>query len=290
MNIYPFPSNKKDDVFRLFSEELKTVYSQDAIKVIFQRILEHFGYANVLLFREVYLQQSELIKLSEWIKALKQKMPLAYLLGYTYFYNLKFYVNEHVLIPRPETEELLLYLKSVIEQEYSHIKRLSIIDIGTGSGCIAIVLKKLFPHADVDAIDISWNALAVARRNADFHQTEINFWQHDILREELLKKYDIIVSNPPYIPVQDAWKIEDSVKKYEPETALFCHSAVEFYERIFYLSQNCLNQHGTIMMEINQDYAQAIMECSMRYSLKWSIIKDWSGNNRFVVCRNGQMG
>lgn len=285
MNIYPFTSNQADDVFKIIRKELEKIYSENEIKIIFQRILEHFGYSEFKLFEQAYLNQSELIKISEWIKELKQKKPLSYILGYTYFYNLKLYVNESVLIPRPETEEMIFQLSDIISKEYTNLKSLKIIDIGTGSGCIAIALKKLFPCAEIDAIDISSNALNIAQKNAIFHHVKINFQQQDILKEELSKQYDIIVSNPPYIPTADACQIDDTVKKYEPAIALFSDTATVFYERIFYLSENYLNANGLIMMEINQYYSQKIYECAKQYSLQCKILRDWSNNERFILCK-----
>ncbi len=285
MNIYPFISNNSYDVYKLFYEELKFIYSENEIKILFQRIIEHFGYEAKNSINSIYLQQSELIKISKWIDELKDKKPLAYILGYTYFYNLVFFVNQHVLIPRPETEELVFHLRDIVQKELKYPRPLKMIDIGTGSGCIAIVLKKAFPEVEVVAIDKSLDALKAAQENAIYHQVNIHFKQQDILEEEFTEKYDIIVSNPPYIPLKDASTIDKSVRRYEPPVALFSNFVTEFYEKIFHLSQKYLNKDGIIMLEINQYYSKEILDCSKQYPLQCEVIKDWSNNDRFIYCK-----
>jgi release factor glutamine methyltransferase len=283
MNIFHFPSNQIHDVKKTFVELLKDIYSINECEVLFQRVTEHFGYnsfqANILF------NQSELIDLTEIIKELQHKKPLAYILGYTYFFNMKFFVNENVLIPRPETEELVLQVKQIIETNYKN-QSLNIIDIGTGSGCIAIALKKIFPSANITAIDKSKDALEIAQKNAAFHQLSINFKKLDILNEPLNETYDIIVSNPPYIPESDKNTIDESVIKFEPSMALFSNTAKEFYERIFYLSKNNLAPKGFVFMELNQYYGNEILDLSKKfeYFKNTELLKDWSGNDRFIVC------
>lgn len=282
MNIYHFRTNFVSDVKEKFFEELSDVYSKNEAEVIFKRLLEHL---NINPFdKNIYFNQSELILLSEYICMLKEEKPLDYILGYAYFFNLKFFVNEHVLIPRPETEELVYHIKNILSSLSQ--RRLKIIDIGTGSGCIAITLKKIFPESIMHAMDISKEAILTAKKNAEFHHTEIDFFEGDVLSNELNEKYDIIISNPPYIPVNDADKISDKVKNHEPSVALFSKTPTEFYERIFELSEKFLNKNGIVFLELNQFYANEIFDIAQKnnHFEKVEILKDWSGNERFIKC------
>ncbi len=222
------------------------------MSIIFQRILEHLNYS--IFDKNIYLNQSELILISEYIQQLLDKKP---------------FVNSDVLIPRPETGELVEYVNQQIKSlNKSAIK---IIDIGTGSGCIAITLKKLLPDAEITAIDISPNAIRVANKNTDYHQVKIQLKQMDVMKEELNECYDVIVSNPPYIPFEDKENIDDIVKKYEPSIALFSNTPTEFYQRIFDIAKNNLTSNGRIILEINQNYF-----------VNPKIIKDISGNDRII--------
>jgi release factor glutamine methyltransferase len=283
MNIFHFPSNQILDVKKTFVELLKDIYSKNECEVSFQRITEHFGYNPFQV--NILFNQSELIDLTEIIKELQHKKPLAYILGYSYFFNMKFFVNENVLIPRPETEELVMQLKQIIETNYKN-QSLNILDIGTGSGCIAIALKKIFPYANITGVDKSSGALEIAQKNAAFHQLSINFKKLDVLNEPLNETYDIIVSNPPYIPESDKDTVDENVIKFEPSVALFSRTSTEFYERIFYLSKNNLVSKGFVFMELNQYYGKEILDLSKKfeYFQKTELLKDWSGNDRFIVC------
>lgn len=282
MNIYHFSTNAIESVRNLFLKELSAIYSKDELSTLFIRIVESLGYE----FNSVRsFNQSELIRLSEIIDELKRGKPLSYILGYTYFYNLKFLVNPNVLIPRPETEELVWNVKNYIDKKFLDKKTFRIADIGTGSGCIAIALKHLFPQAEVWAIDISEEALEVAKRNAPLNSVEIFFEIKDILKDSLNGAFDVIVSNPPYIPLSDRETLEDRVKKYEPSVALFCKSATEFYERILTECTQYLDLQGFAFLELNQFYSHLVMEVCERLKLplKCEIIKDWSGNDRFLL-------
>ncbi|GAB4204822.1 MAG: peptide chain release factor N(5)-glutamine methyltransferase [Bacteroidia bacterium] len=285
MNIYHFASNRIKDVKRKFIEILSGIYSPNECEVLFRRLGEHLGID--VFNKDFLLNQSELIELSEYIRELEKGKPIEYILGYSYFFNLKFYVNEDVLIPRPETEEMVYLLKNIILKQRADTNRLNIIDIGTGSGCIAITLKKIFLNAEVYAVDISEKSLAVAKKNADEHQVQVHFGKCDVLSENLPENnYDIIVSNPPYIPVSDECSVSDRVKKYEPSLALFSNKATDFYERVFDLSKIYLKEGGLILMELNQYYANDILKLAKSYDYfaETEIIKDWSSNDRFIKC------
>jgi release factor glutamine methyltransferase len=190
-----------------------------------------------------------------FIEKVIQGFPIQYLTNSAYFWGRKFYVNSDVLIPRFETEELVEWIKlEVSKRNYIH----SIIDIGTGSGCIPITLKLLFPNIEISALDISESALKIAAKNAATFKSEINFIHGDILTNIIFeKKFDIIVSNPPYIPEEEQVKMDKSVIDHEPKIALFVanNQPLIFYDSILNFSHNHLSDNGLIFVEINEFYA-----------------------------------
>jgi release factor glutamine methyltransferase len=195
-----------------------------------------------------------------------------------------------VLIPRPETEELLEIAIDKIKNQFVILndikKTIKILDIGTGSGIIPITLKKHFPEAEVSAMDISEKALEIAKKNATFHQTEINFIEADYLNDELAEKYDVIISNPPYIGIEENVEIAASVKDFEPNIALFSPTkdALLFYRKIAKDCLNYLNENGLFFLEINQKLGNETLDLFQEFSEK-KLIKDLSDNDRFVVGR-----
>lgn len=220
----------------------------------------------------------------EIIQLLKTGKPFQQILGHTEFYGKKFFVDEHVLIPRPETEELLEIAISEIQNLKFKIQNLKILDIGTGSGIIPITLKNHFPEAEVSAIDISEKALETAKRNADLHQAKINFIQADYLHTDLREKYDIIISNPPYIAREEDIEIENSVKGFEPNIALFSptEDALIFYKKIAKDCQKHLNENGMFFLEINQKLGTETLDLFQNFS-EQKLVKDLSDNDRFVM-------
>ena len=163
-------------------------------------------------------------------------------------------------------------------------KKLKILDIGTGSGIIPITLKKHFPKAEIHAMDISGKALDIAKKNADFHKTEINFIQADFLNSDLSENYDVIISNPPYIGINENIEIEDSVKGFEPNIALFSPTsdALIFYRKIAKDCEKYLNESGLFFLEINQKLGKETLALFQNFS-KNELVKDLSGNERFVI-------
>lgn len=284
MNIFHFSSNHLISVKNKFFELLNGLYTLSELNFIFNRIIEHFGYS--IYNQNILFNQSELIVISDYIKDLMNKKPLAYVLGYTYFYHLKLYVDENVLIPRPETEELVELSINNIKKMPSLFCPLRLLDIGTGSGCISIAIKKNIENIIIDAIDISERALYIAKKNAILHQSEINFIQKDILTDELDNLYHIIISNPPYIPISKANEEADIVvKNYEPHIALFSKNSTEFYERIFLLCKKYLMSNGLIILELNQFYADEVLMLAKKNDIfsDCKILKDMSGHKRFLI-------
>ena len=201
--------------------------------------------------KEITIEISDEIK--QIVRGLKTQKPLQYILGETEFYGIKFQVNEHTLIPRPETEELVEW---VLQENFN-----SALDIGTGSGCIAIALAK-HSKAAISAIDISEMALKVAKENAAINEVKIDFIQQDILKTHSLLKVDVIVSNPPYVLDSERRLIPKNVLSYEPDFALFVadKNPLLFYKQIGNLAAKSLNCGGKLYFEINEQYGDEILE------------------------------
>ena len=187
------------------------------------------------------------------IEDLKANIPIQYILGETEFYGLKFKVNEHTLIPRPETEELVLW---ILEHEFN-----SALDIGTGSGCIPIAIKKN-KNVEFSAIDVSEPALLVAKENAKTNEVKINFLKQDILKTDNLERVDVIISNPPYVLEKEKDLILSNVLDNEPHLALFVtnENPLLFYKKIAELSYACLSKNGLLFFEINESFGIEIIE------------------------------
>lgn len=294
------------DLKILFQNELSELYSSSEIEELFSIFCKHHLEMNKVELRinhNKVLSESDSIQFSQAISELKTGKPFQQILGETEFFGMKFFVNEHVLIPRPETEELLeLAIGKIVDGFQLSVDRvtngknhqpsainhqLKILDIGTGSGIIPIVLKKHFPDAEVSAIDISDDALKIANRNAEFHNTEINFIQKDYLNEQLDEVYDIIISNPPYIGIEENIEIEDSVKGFEPNLALFSPTsdALIFYKKIAKDSLLHLSENGMIFLEINQKLGPETLELFSENFSEALLLKDISANDRIIYVR-----
>ena len=265
------------DYFHAFSEALATIYSKEESRILYRYFLEDFQERKL---------ENLALEFEKVTEELKKGKPYQQILGYTEFYGNRFFVDENVLIPRPETEELLELAISKIKNLKSKIQNLKLLDVGTGSGIIPITLKKHFPYAEVFAMDISEKALEIAQKNADFHQTEIKFLQADYLNTNLTEKYDVIISNPPYIGIDENTEIEDSVKGFEPNIALFSptQDALIFYRKITKDCENHLNENGLFFLEINQKLGKETLELFKNFS-ESKLVKDLSGNDRFVMGR-----
>ena len=274
---------------RYFKSELSELYTEAESAQLYSIFLyEKTGFDR---FQQRRFAHQELLisdeeELQEITSELKTGKPYQQILGHTEFYGKKFFVDENVLIPRPETEELVELAKIEIQNLKSKIQNLKLLDIGTGSGIIPITLKKYFPNAEISAMDISEKALEIAQKNADFHKKEINFIQADFLNTELTEKYDIIISNPPYIGIEENIEIEDSVKGFEPNIALFSPTsdALIFYKKIAKDGEKYLNENGMVFLEINQKLGKETLELFSNYS-ESRLIKDLSGNDRFVFAK-----
>ena len=271
---------------RHFKEELAELYSESEsaeIYAIFVQKMVGFDRHLQRRFQNQELLQSHIEDLEKIIDELKTGKPFQQILGETEFYGFQIFVDENVLIPRPETEELLELAIEKIKENFQK-KELKILDIGTGSGIIPIVLKKKFPNSEVSAIDYSENALKIAQKNAKFHEVEIEFIHQNYLDENLTTKYDIIISNPPYIGIDEENEIADSVKEFEPKMALFSptSNALIFYEKIAEDCKNHLAENGMVFLEINQKLGIETQNLFTENLSEVHLMKDISGNDRFV--------
>lgn len=267
--------------------ELSHIYSQGEISTLTQLILEvklNISVVESLTYKHNDLSDAQLNIINEIIERLKSKEPIQYILGETQFFELNFMVNEHVLIPRPETEELVEWIIEDVNE-----KSINLLDIGTGSGCIAISLAKKLPLAKIYGWDISPDALKVAKTNAIENNVEVKFEINDILNTyKTDKSFDVIVSNPPYITNSEKELMNSTVLDFEPHIALFVpdSSPLIFYERIADFALNSLNKGGTLYFEINQENAQKTSAMLLRKGFsEVELRKDLSGNDRMIKAK-----
>jgi release factor glutamine methyltransferase len=238
-------------------------------------------------FSDLFLHWSDELKTPEDYERLLDRLiegePVQYIVNEAYFHELPFYVDETVLIPRPETEQMV----EILSQELSTCKQATLVDLGTGSGCIAITVKKKFPKIQVLATDISESALEIARRNAATHETKIDFLQGDWLQPliRLNRDVDVIVSNPPYIA--QAATVAKNVLEYEPHSALFAKNGIENHIEILTNARRVLRPFGLIIMEIDADQVDnlASITQALYESDKIEFIKDLQGKHRFIKIR-----
>jgi len=274
-------SNLKPHLF----QHLLTIYPKEEIESFYKLLLNHFNLTqvDVALNPRIEFNNLQLDFIKVAIAKLKQEVPIQYILGETEFYRLRYYVDENVLIPRPETEELVAW---VISDYKNNTKKLSILDIGTGSGCIAISLKKNIPNAQVFAIDISEKALEIAKKNADLNSVSINFIQSDILTAtDLIENFDIIVSNPPYVRLLEKELMKPNVLNNEPSIALFVDddNPLIFYHKISELAQKYLKNEGALYFEINQNFGVETVELLKNHHFKnIELRKDFYEVNRMI--------
>jgi release factor glutamine methyltransferase len=228
------------------------------------------------------LEPSQIEQLDHYVEQLLNGKPLQYIIQKAWFLGKAYFVNEAVLIPRPETEELVEWII-----EYAQIinKPLSILDIGTGSGCIPISLKLAIPNAHITAIDISKEALAIAEQNAASYHTEIEWIAQDILQTKQLKdRYDIMVSNPPYIPLREKLAMQKQVADHEPEIALFVPDQFPliFYSKIAHIGKSALKPNGQLFFEIHYDQGEAIIALLNEMGYHAELRQDIFGKDRMV--------
>tara|TARA_B110000003_G_scaffold130537_1_gene132611 strand:- start:904 stop:1776 length:873 start_codon:yes stop_codon:yes gene_type:complete len=278
-----------------FNKTLKKLYPTSEIDTFLFLLLEeylNFKRIDVVLKSNFEISPEDLTLLKSSTKLLEQEVPIQYILGKTEFYGFPFILNEHVLIPRPETEELVTsVLNKISKLEPLHPiekeKKLKILDIGTGSGCIPISLKRSLPFAEITAIDIANEALIIAQKNASLNKVNINFIQQNILKTTGLDDiYDIIISNPPYVRVSEKIEIKNNVLKNEPHLALFVedNNPLIFYSKIAELAKSHLTKNGILFFEINQYLGKETVELiKLKGFNKIQLKKDIFGHDRIII-------
>ena len=281
-----------------FFNSLKNIQDEQEIESFFfilTEYLHNLKRVDVALNPNFEISEEEVEKWNVILAELQQEKPIQHITGEAWFYGLKFEVNENTLIPRPETEELVEWIIESIKSEVQS-RKLEILDIGTGTGCIPISVKTNLPQANVSAIDISEKALEVAKRNAASNKVEINFIQTNILEVEDLSQlptlnsqlptsFDIIVSNPPYVRNLEKQEIKKNVLDYEPHLALFVEDtdALLFYRKIAQLALKNLSPNGLLFFEINQYLGKETVELLENLGFKnIELKKDIYGNDRMV--------
>ncbi len=239
-------------------------------------------------FKLANLTSEEILILENALQRVLNDEPVHYITGKAWFYGLEYFVDPSVLIPRPETEELVeIAIEFIKKYAYKNV-----LDIGTGSGCIAVTIKKNLADLDVFALDVSEVAIETAQLNAKFHNTDIRFNKDDILdlKVKFTEKFDLIISNPPYIEKSERSRMSPSTLKYEPELALFSENALQFYRAILDFSKIQLSANGAILMECNEFFANEILDLAihMGYSSA-KLQKDIQGKNRMLVIKLSEM-
>lgn len=271
-----------------FIQQLTPVFDEGEAESFFYLILEEkhqLKRIDLALQPDLVLSENELNNWNLLLEQLKKEIPVQYLLGKTSFYGLDFEVNPNVLIPRQETEELVQW---IIESsnEKAKSQKLKIVDIGTGSGCIAISIAKNIAHSKVFAIDVSENALATAQKNAEINNVKVTFLNKNILEtSDLEQQFDIIVSNPPYVRNLEKQEIKKNVLENEPHLALFVddNDALIFYKKIAELALLNLSENGALYFEINQYLGKEMIELLEKMNFKnVELRKDIYGNDRMI--------
>ncbi len=290
-------SNTISAVVNFYKSELASIYTESEIQNITRWVLEkQLGSKNPLSDPAARINESDMTPLESMCMELKKNRPVQYVLGESEFYGLKFKVNESVLIPRPETEELVEKIISDLSSSSFRSSNLvpRILDIGTGSGCIPVSIKANIPAAKVYALDISEEALTVAKKNAELNKTEVHFLKVDILSDkaaaEILnamgnEKVDRVISNPPYVPDSEKESLEVHVRNFEPHLALFVNSddPIIFYQKIALAAKALVKKGGKVFFECHFKQAREVGRMLQKNGYQNVLVSlDITGIERFV--------
>ena len=267
-----------------FNESLFDIYNSEELNIIFYRVMQDLTNKSKLeLMTSNYKLGNVKEKIFyEYVNRLSNYEPIQYVLGNTIFNNLEFDLDNSVLIPRPETEELV---DLIIKHE---CKKEKILDIGSGSGCIAIALAKYILRSNVTALEICPNAVKIINKNASKNNVEIDIICEDLFTFQSKSTFDLIVSNPPYIVYSQKYKISKNVLNFEPHNALFVNDndPLIFYKTILNFSKNNLNVDGNIFFEINDIFHHEMIQLVSKYrNFSYKLIKDFHGKKRFMILR-----
>jgi release factor glutamine methyltransferase len=286
-NKLSLPAMQLKEFYTHLLNELKQLYDPHEAAVINEMIFESMAGINksILLTHPHRILEKETVQqLNAALEQLRLHVPVQYVIGHAWFYRLVFKVSPAVLVPRPETEELVTEAIDFITSK----QLTTILDIGTGSGCIAISIKKNVPHAKLTALDISEAALMIAKENAAAHQTPVEWIQMNFLDEnnwKFLPVYDVMVSNPPYIPENEKEKLDENVKAHEPQLALFVpqNQPLIFYEKIAAFGKTHLSPNGCILMETHESYAKDVAGYFAEQGYETILKKDFYEKERMVL-------
>lgn len=276
------------ELYRNFLVQIQQIYGLSEATVICNWVFENIAaikQSDLVKNPALQLNGKTIEQLNDAFARLLQHEPIQYVLEEAWFYNLKLKVNKSVLIPRPETEELV---ELIISSRRSKLTDPAILDIGTGSGCIPVAIKKNLPASVVSALDVSESALNLAKENAFSHHTQVNFILMDFLNEsqwDLLPEFDIIISNPPYIPEREKAKLSRNVVDFEPPVALFVpdNDPLLFYKKIALFSRSHLRSNGSIYMEMHEDLAKEALALLKKDYPVAEIKKDMFGKERMII-------
>lgn len=283
----------------IFHNDLDAIYGKNEVQSFFSLLMTHYLDLKpiTLVFNpELTISEEKHTIFKNALNRLKHQEPIQYIIGETEFFGLPFKVNPDTLIPRPETEELVSLVVKSSKIKTQNSKALRILDIGTGTGCIAITIAKLVANTKVYALDISVEALKIAKQNAELNETNIHFLKFDILNKEDWEmefkdlEFDIIVSNPPYVRTLEKSEMKDNVLKHEPELALFVedNNPLIFYRTICEFAQRYLKKEGLLFFEINQYLSGEMLQLLKDYHFKNRVLKkDIFGNDRIVKGTKG---
>lgn len=285
--------NRLSSVWKWFFDSLSDIYDKNELKSIRKNIFEHYfnlAETDVILKDDLLLTETEIVILIKAINKLKQQRPLQYITAKAYFLDYVLDVTENTLIPRPETEELVLLAINQIKQHFHHQDLLKILDVGTGSGCIAISVADKIKNAELTAIDICENALKTAQQNAKKAEVSVNFMKFDILgNDNLSEVFDVIISNPPYVRNSEKSLMNKNVLDYEPGIALFVEddNPLIFYEKICKnANEGLIAGNGLIFFEINENLGKETADLLQQYGFKnIQIHKDMRNKDRFISAK-----
>ena len=271
----------KQECKAALSNQYESIELNSLMAILFEHITG-WDQLKQVLNKETELSQEKIKEFHEALNLLRKGMPIQYIIGKAWFMGNEFIVNENVLIPRPETEELVEW---IIEYATIINEPLQILDIGTGSGCIPIALKLALPHCMLAGLDISEKALLTAKQNADTLKTKISWIQEDILNTTyLLNQFDVIVSNPPYIPFKENINMQAQVKNFEPNIALFVkdEDPLIFYRTIARLGKQYLQPNGQLFFEIHYDQGKALLSLFDEMGYHAELRQDMFGKDRML--------
>lgn len=274
-----------NDYKNFFEQQLNGLYDEEERKALLAVVMDevlNYSRADMVLKKDEELLPEVQTRLTEVVMQLQKEIPVQYIFGKAHFYGYEFKVSPATLIPRRETEELVEWILEAMNRQPQ--KKWKVLDIGTGSGCIPITIKKEFSLAEVSAIDISPEALSIAEENAHNLNVKICFIQQNILETKTLDKYDIIISNPPYVRHLEKSEMKNNVLQHEPHLALFVENEdpLIFYRKIMQLAKESLTENGVLFFEINQYLGNKMTELVSEYFDNVILKKDLQGNDRMM--------